>query len=270
MMIGRWGADVAKWTKDDALVALKRFIAQIDLLKSSRRYSAEHTQWLFGSRRLLEDVFGASSPYSVSFGQLTWQQSPPFIIPPGHLNPQAGIDRVHHQAYLNQLDTAKGILGAAHDELESSDLDEVYKGKDSAPESSAILRILHLAEHKLRKAIRTPPGREKEVQDAFETLLIGAEIDYSRETDSIEYSSKTYTPDFTFTRLDVALEVKFCSRSDREKEIIAEINDDILAYSQKYGNLVFVIYDTGFIRDIDRFARHFEEREGVMIRVVKH
>src|SRR5262249_41476518 len=186
------------------------------------------------------------------------------------LNPQLVIDRVHHQAYLNQLDTAKGILVAAHDELEVSELDNVYRGKDSAPESSTILRILHLAEHKLRKAIRTPPQREKEVQDAFETLLIVAEIDYSRETDSIEYSSKTYTPDFTFTRLDVALEIKLCNRSDREKEIIAEINDDILAYHQKYGNLLFIIYDIGLIRDIDRFSGHFEEQAGVIIRVVKH
>ena len=98
------------------------------------------------------------------------------------------------------------------------------------------------------------------MQDAFETLIIGAEIDYSLETNSIEYSTKTYTPDFSFGRLDTALEMKLCNRPDREKEIIAEINDDILAYRQRYGNLIFIVYDIGHIRDVDRFSKHSRHR----------
>jgi hypothetical protein len=61
-----------------------------------------------------------------------------------------------------------------------------------------------------------------------------------------------------------------CNRKDREKEIIAEINDDILAYKRKYGNLLFIVYDTGYIRDVDRFTGNFEDQDGVMVRVVKH
>jgi len=68
----------------------------------------------------------------------------------------------------------------------------------------------------------------------------------------------------------LAVEVKFCNRAGREKEIIAEINDDILAYKTKYGNLVFVIYDIGLIRDIDKFGRNFEDNEGIVVRVIKH
>ncbi len=64
--------------------------------------------------------------------------------------------------------------------------------------------------------------------------------------------------------------MKLCNRPEREKEIIAEINDDILAYSSRFGNLLFVVYDLGFIRDIDRFASTFEQHEGVLVRVVKH
>ena len=56
----------------------------------------------------------------------------------------------------------------------------------------------------------------------------------------------------------------------REKELIAEINDDILAYKTKYRNLIFIIYDLGYIRDVDRFAEAFEASEGVIVRVVKH
>ena len=76
--------------------------------------------------------------------------------------------------------------------------------------------------------------------------------------------------DFSLSKISLAIEVKLCSRSGREKEVIAEINDDILAYQTKYQNLLFVVYDLGFIRDKDRFSRSFEEYENVTIRVVKH
>jgi hypothetical protein len=52
--------------------------------------------------------------------------------------------------------------------------------------------------------------------------------------------------------------------------VIGEINDDILAYSTKYGNILFVVYDCGFIRDVERFSGHFEASKGVLVRVVKH
>jgi len=126
-----------------------------------------------------------------------------------------------------------------------------------------------LAGGKLRKVIRSTPKNEKEVQDAFETLLVGADTPHSREADRIEYSSKTYAPDFTMPQLDLAIEIKLCAGHGREKEIIAEINDDILAYRTKYGNLLFVVYDVGQIRDVDRFTASFERHENVVVRVVK-
>lgn len=111
----------------------------------------------------------------------------------------------------------------------------------------------------MRKVIREIPSKEKQIQDAFENLLIGADIPYSREKESIEYSSKTYVPDFTIQKIDLAVDVKLCSKEGREKEIIAEINEDILAYQTKYGNLFFIVYDLGFIRDVDRFTGAFEK-----------
>ena len=137
-------------------------------------------------------------------------------------------------------------------------------------ESSALVKIITLGERKLRKAVRDKPERERQVQDSFETLLVGADIAHDRETDSIIYSSKTYTPDFSFRSIDLAVELKLCNRSDREKEIIGEINDDIIAYKTKYRNLMFFVYDLGYIRDVDRFAQAFEACEGVIVRVIKH
>ena len=256
------------WTNESALQELDRLIAEISNLRKTVANSAEHVRWHQRVVSFFEEVFGRDSRSFSSFTMLTWRRGGSLVI--GVYNPQGAIDREHHNAYLEQLETARGLLLAAKDELERKGLESVYQGKDTGPEASLILKVINLAEYKLRKTIRNAPGGEKEIQDAFENLLIGTDIPHSRETDSIEYSSKTYTPDFSVARADLAIEIKLSNRKEREKEIIAEINDDILAYSTKYGNLIFVIYDTGFIRDVERFAKHFEKQEGVVVKVVKH
>lgn len=206
---------------------------------------------------------------------ITWRREKSFLIggpedPESAFNPQAAVEREHHKAYRRQLDSTRGLLLAARNELERKDLKELYKGKDTGPEASLLMKVINLAQHKLLKTIKDQPQNEEKVQDSLESFLIGAYIPYSRETDSIEYSSKTYTPDFSIEKADLAIEAKICSRSGREKEIIAEINDDILAYKTEYGNIIFIVCDLGLIRDIDRFVKNFEDQEGVIVKVVKH
>jgi len=259
---------VARWTKEAALEELRFVLGEVDVLTRVRRFSAPHTRWLARTLRLLEEVFGASSRYYLSVAALQWSETGSFIV--SGFDPSRGIERRHQEAYVHQLDMTRGLLQAALDELESSTIEEIYKGKDTPRETSDILKVLSLVERKLRKVVREVPQREQQVQDAVENLLVGADIDYSREIDSIEYSSKTYTPDFSLSRLDLALEVKLSGRAGREKEIIAEINDDILAYKTKYGNILFAVYDVGFIRDVERFVGQFEQHEGVLVRVIKH
>lgn len=259
---------MSRWIKEAALAELSSLIDEAQRLKHSSCMSAEHTRWLAKTFQFLAGVFSTSSIYYRSLKQLRWQQTGNFVIQAWDI--QGALDARNHQAYLRDLDTAKGLLQAAFDELESSSMSDVYQGHDSPAETSGILKVLAIAERKLRKTIRDIPSRERIIQDAFENLLIGSDLDFSRETDSIEYSSKTYVPDFTISRLDLAIEIKLSNRAEREKEIIAEINDDILAYRQKYGNIIFVVYDIGFIRDIDRFIGQFEENDGVVVRVVKH
>ncbi len=226
------------------------------------------------AERFRDNVFVVALPLDVPFQDLLldikvllgYHIRVVLVVP----DPDSAIEDKHQQAYQRDLDTARGLLLAAADELARSEVADVYQGKDTGPESSAIVIVINLAEHKLRKVFREKPQNEADVQNAFESLLLGADLAYSRETERIEYSSKTYTPDFTMPRIDLAIEVKFCGRGGREKEIIAEINDDILAYQTKYGNILFVVYDNGFIRDIDRFANTFEEHQNVVVRVVKH
>lgn len=256
------------WNKQQALGEIDRLIANIPELQLGRAFDAKHVRWRQAVVAFLEEVFGQESHHFLSFAHLTWRPRGSFIV--HALSVEEDTERQIQRAYLLQLDTAKGVLLAARDELERKGLSEVYRGKNTGPEASMILKVISLAERKLRKVIRDEPTAEKQVQEAFESLLIGADIPYSRESERIEYSSKTYTPDFTVGKADLAIEIKICNRKEREKEIIAEMNDDVAAYKRKYGNLLFVVYDTGFIRDIDRFAGHFEDKDGVMVKVVKH
>jgi len=263
------------WTQDAAVKELEALISEIPKLRAGQRFSADHTNWATRTLALMEQVFGQSSRYYLSFAALSWNETSGFIIggpgdPGGAWNPQASIERRHHQAFLRHLDAAQGFLQAALADLQRRGIADVYDGKDTPAESSALVKIITLGERKLRKAVRDKPDRERQVQDAFETLLVGADIAHDRETDSIVYSSKTYTPDFSFRSIDLAVELKLCNRSDREKEIIAEVNDDIIAYKTKYRNLIFFVYDLGYIRDVDRFAQAFEACEGVIVRVIKH
>jgi len=263
------GGFVKKWTKDAALAELETLIRRIDALGSLKRFSAEHTRWLSNSLTFLEEVFGRDSSFYQSLKSLRWSlvASYMFVDPS---DPQGDADRQHHAAYRSDLETAKGILQAAHDKLERGDIDEVYEAKDTPPEASQIIRLINLAEKSFRKAIHGTPATERELQNAFETLLVGADIEYTREQENLPYATKSYIPDFVMSRIDLVTEIKFSNRAGREKEIIAEINDDILAYRTKWANMLFVVYDMGFIRDAERFSAEFEKNPNVVVRVVKH
>lgn len=125
--------------------------------------------------------------------------------------------------------------------------------KEREAGSKEIFSVISHIKKSLRKLFRQKPESEKEVQDKLEDLFIGAELKYRREQVHIPYSSKTYIPDFAFDDISCAVEAKYCNHAKREKELIDEINADIKAYKTRYDNLVFVVYDCGFIRDADAF-----------------
>lgn len=266
---------MTSWTKEKSLKELDILIGEIKKLREQRRFSTDHTHWVIRSLEFLEEVFGRNSRYYLTFASFQWVEMSSSVIGIQDIaecgTMQRAIDKRNHDAYLRQLESAKGLLQAASYHIKRApNINSVYEGKDTGPESSAILKVLYIAEHKLRKVIRDRPKDEKEIQDAFENLLIGADIPYSRETERIKYSSTTYIPDFVMEKIDLAVDIKLCMRKGRESEIIREINDDILAYKTKFGNLFFVVYDLGFIRDIDRFKGALEENQNVVVRVIKH
>lgn len=132
-------------------------------------------------------------------------------------------------------------------------------------------KLVEDIDDKLRATIRNKPNEEREIQDAIENLLIIKEYEFNRGKVTIPYSTKYYTPDFTFDTLNTAMDVKLCNSQGDEKIIIDEINADIPAYKSKYMYVVFVIYDTGFIRDTLAFVKGIEKNnQNVYVTVVKH
>jgi hypothetical protein len=129
--------------------------------------------------------------------------------------------------------------------------------------------IATLLEENLRPAMFTDPDNERAVQDVIETIFRVRSLDFRREQQSVPYSTKRYIPDFTFDSLGLAVEVKFCNRAGREKELIDEINADIVGYQGTYESMLFVIYDLGFIRDVALFKSSIELQPGVRVLVVK-
>lgn len=129
--------------------------------------------------------------------------------------------------------------------------------------------IIDLIKINLRPAIYEDPKNEREVQNALETIFRVRGFDFPREKITIPYSSKTYIPDFTFESLALAAEAKLCYSKKKEKEIIDEVNADIPAYQTRYKHVIFIVYDLGFIRDVDLFKSGIKSNPDVYIEVIK-
>jgi len=128
----------------------------------------------------------------------------------------------------------------------------------------------------LRPCFDKEPKSEAEVQKAIETLFIGKGmkkgIDYDKETGKFRYSSKEYTPDFIIQNLNMCIEVKFINSKKTVGSFIDQINADIPAYSTKYQNILFVIYDVGMIVNETEFRRDIENNKlsNIKVIIVKH
>jgi hypothetical protein len=70
--------------------------------------------------------------------------------------------------------------------------------------------------------------------------------------------------------METVVVAKFCDKVGREKELVSEINDDIMAYKTKYSKVIFVLYDTGIIRNEDEFKKSLEKQDSVIVKIVKH
>ena len=126
---------------------------------------------------------------------------------------------------------------------------------------------------KLRSAIFLTPESEREVQDAVEQLLIGRGLqkgqEYDRKVGRVKVSSKEAVPDFILHRLSLAIELKLIKSTGRIREVVDEINADVIAYSKRYRSLLFIVYDLGYIRDEIEFRHDLEVAGNVAVVIVK-
>lgn len=257
------------WTKESALEEARDLIKTAESLAGSHRRSPDFIEWMIRSGEFIHDVLGPSSSEKFTFNRIPWGPHGSFIT--DAFNFERAMAQHEHRAFIEGLSVAVGVLQSCQRKIEKSeDLDDVYAGPDESDEGSEILRLLSIAEHKLRKTVKDQPEDEAEVQDRLEALLIGADLDYNREKDRVQIATKATQPDFTLPTSSTAVEVKFCNSKTREKAIIDEMNADIRAYKRRYKNVVFVVYDVGVIQHVDTFRKSFEDEEGVHVIVVKH
>ena len=137
-----------------------------------------------------------------------------------------------------------------------------------------ILALRDFFQSRLRSAIFRTPESEEDVQDAIEQLLIGRGMqkgqDYDREVGRVKFSTKEAVPDFIICKLSLAMEVKFIKNAERVKKIVDEISADIVSYSKAYRQLLFLIYDLGYVRDEIEFRHDLESAPNVSVVVIKH
>lgn len=133
--------------------------------------------------------------------------------------------------------------------------------------------IENFLQSRLRSVIFQKPEKEKEIQDAIESLLVGRGLakgtDYDRESGKFEFSGKEYIPDFIIPKMNLCIEVKLL-KERRKSAMIDEISADITAYKKNYQRQLFIVYDLGIIQNEVEFKRDIEMTEGVKILVVKH
>jgi hypothetical protein len=256
-------------TEEEALERLDSAIRDTyELEKEPRSHTDKHARWIVNTSYLLHEIFGPRSGIYQTFQMLTYGAKPGMIIEGVFLN--EARDNLNRKCYLEDLGIARGCLQAGIDVIKRNGIKSVYETGDPVKESNLIVHILSAIRSNLRKSIREVPSNERTIQDSLETIFNVKGFEFLRESEHIQYSSKTYVPDFTFPSINATVEVKLCNVTRKEKDLIGEINDDILAYSAKYSNLIFIVYDVTVIRDIEKFTSGFSNHPNAFVEVIKH
>jgi len=136
----------------------------------------------------------------------------------------------------------------------------------------SIADLINKLEKSLRKVVGDKPTDELEIHCAIKRLLAGTnyENEFSKDIEAIPFSGRSYKPDFVFPKLELALEVKFCNSKKDVKTIIKQMSDDINPYQKRYTNVLFVVYDLGFIQNVDEYVIDFNKIKNVRVIIIKN
>ncbi len=175
-------------------------------------------------------------------------------------------------------DEAKGLIPTVKQTLlayiqEVKELIENPKDLNKSIITIDFFEIIKDIKKNFRKIVKSDPESEKDVQNYLETFLDVKGYNFLREKENIEFSEKTFFPDFTQKKLNIAIEVKFLDKKGKASQIIEEMSADINPYSKKWKNILFLVYDKGGnIRDVDSFIIDFNKNGDAILRciVIKH
>lgn len=107
------------------------------------------------------------------------------------------------------------------------------------------------------------------VQDRLAVLLRILRHDYLRENVGVPVPGGMTRPDFVVESLDLAIEVKLLRKRSQVSGICEQIRADVTGYREKYGNLLFVVYDCAGLSDPEALERGFA-RSPARIVVARH
>lgn len=149
-----------KLTKDEASAELEVLADQTHALQKFKRKGEEHIRWIAKTQRYLKEIFGENSKYIKEFSSLSWTKDGQYFIGgPTHIdesfNPQIGIERVNQEAYIEQLEIARGVLLAAKDEIEEAEeFNTPIDAQESKIQSFSIIDTESMTEAQLLGIIR--------------------------------------------------------------------------------------------------------------------
>jgi predicted nucleotide-binding protein len=109
----------------EAIAALDDAIAQIPALRNGRRHSPEHVAFIQSTGLELARIFGPESTVSKNFSRITYTSSGSILT--SYYSYEEDMARVRHEAYLQGLDVAEGILRSAKAQLERHGADRILR-----------------------------------------------------------------------------------------------------------------------------------------------
>lgn len=238
---------------------LEQLLASIDALVDTMKFSVRGDDvWRFGAYREYMRIF---NDLAASARQVVASDIQTYSFDLGEVSMQGDTNAFQQKTHFDSVLAQAQILRA----LVQQNLGLIEE---------AAFDLANFIKANLRRGIHSQPDKERQVQDALETLLVGKGfqkgLDYDRETGRVKVSIKESTPDFIFPKLALALEVKLATARTRLGRIVDEINADIRSYGSGYRFLTFVVYDIGQIQDEEEFKRGLEDSISTKLVVVKH
>jgi len=110
---------------------------------------------------------------------------------------------------------------------------------------------------------------ESIIRDMIHGLLATAGYEFKKGTPRHKFSVKGFQPDLTSDSLSTAIEVKLIDSKGDVSKSVEGLSADIEPYKSKFKNILFVVYDLGFVSDVDEYCKDFEKIDGVDILIIK-